>query len=116
MIGQLQTEYFFGGVTDYTGPNGLNPVMAGPTFASPWRLESVLYERTAVGAMDITLSILYNGILYDIDYVIGSTSKYYVFPNARAPHPIALSEKMKVTFRTMCFPGTHNLVINWSQI
>ena len=116
MLNSLQTEYFFADSADFTGPTGLHPVLAGPQFASPWRIESVLYMRETITAMDIILSVLHNGIIYDIDIVSGSTDQNYVFPNARVPHPIALSEKSKVTFRTVCFPGKHYLLINWSQI
>jgi hypothetical protein len=103
---------------DFSGASPGAPVMAGPQFASPYRLESVLYMRSAITPLDVFLGVLYNGVIYIVDTIGASTSKYYVFPNVRVPHPIAIGEKGKVVFSTnLCgAAGLHYVVINWSQV
>lgn len=114
---QLQTEYFTADNADFTGPTGANIVSAGPQFASPYRLESVFYTRSSVIAIDLFLGILLNGVIYTVDTLAATTTKYYVFPNQRVPHPLALHPNARVVFWTnLCGAvGRHYVTINWAQ-
>jgi hypothetical protein len=117
-MGTLQTEYFTADNADFSGPTGAASVMGGPQFASPYRLESVYYQRATTTAIDIVLAAVINGVVYILDNLAATTSKYYVFPNARVPNILAFRENARITFYTnLCAAaGKHYLVINWSQV
>jgi len=108
----LQTEYAFANGAD------LNFIVK-PPFASPWRLESILWRRSGGGvpAIDIEIQVVYQGDIFTLDKVAGTGDLSYHFPNSRVPFPIALGDKMLIIFKTTGIVACMtSVVINWSQI
>jgi len=99
------------------GANNLD-LLSGPEWASPYTLHSILYQRTKTEAIDIIVEAIVNGRALVIDRVLGTGDTYYVFPNQRAPYPIALSNGFKVRFRTdkvTAGDEDHGVFVQWAD-
>lgn len=107
----LQSEYAFANGAD------LNFIVK-PPFASPWRLESILWRRSAaVPAITLEVQVVYQGDIYILDTLAATSALSYVFPNARVPFPVALGDKMFIIFKTTGIAAcVTSVVVNWSQI
>jgi hypothetical protein len=90
---------------------------AGSMFASPYRLESILYNQSTPQSIAFTVSVRIEGVTYTLDTVAALTTGIYVFPNVRVPFPIALPEKAQILITTVGYTGAlHSAVVNWSQL
>lgn len=111
-MGAIQTDH-----QTKTGAVNVDFV-AGPNFGSTWELKSIFFQRTKTDSIDIIVEVLWGGVSYTLDLVAATGSKYYVFPNARIPCPIALDEKAKVRFRTLNTVDVNEVssaIVQWSQ-
>ena len=114
----LTTQHFSATAQDFgDGTGGTVPVLAGPQFASPFILQSIVWNRVSTNGINIVVSALSNGTVYDIDRVTGLTDRFYVFPNIRVPHPLAFNEDCRIIFSTVGeVSDLQQVLINWSQI
>lgn len=111
-MGQIQTDSQI-----KKGANNLD-LIAGANWASPYVLHSILYQRTKTEAIDIIVEAVVCGRSLVIDRVLGTGDTYYVFPNQRAPHPIALGSDFKIRFRTdkvTAGDEDHGVFVQWAD-
>lgn len=111
-MGQIQTTSQI-----ETGATNLN-FLSGPDWGSPWVLHSLLYQRKKTEAIDIIVEVIANGRALLLDRVLSTGDTFYVFPNYRVPNPIALSNGMKVRFRTdkvTAGDEDHGAFVQWAD-
>jgi len=111
-MGQIQTDF-----QAKTGANQMD-LLAGPVVASPYVVHSILYQRKKTEAINIIVEAVGGGKVFTIDRVLGTGNTHYVFPNARVPNPIALSNGFKVRFRTENVSAAdedHAVAVQWAE-
>ena len=91
---------------------------AGPQWASSYDLLSIMYIRKRTEAINIFVEVIAGGQLFVIDRVLGTGDTSYVFPNQRVPYKIALSNGMKIIFRTENVSAgdeDHSVIVQWAD-
>jgi len=92
--------------------------LAGPNYASPFVLHSILYRREKTEAIDIVIEAVMGGRVFLIDRIQSSGDQFYVFPNQRVPHTIALPNGCKIRFSTdhvSAGDEDHGVAIQWAD-
>ncbi len=77
----------------------LGAKLFGSKFHS-FSLRTLIWQRKNAGAVDLFLEMIDGDRVYVIDSVLATTSKSYVFPNARTPNKVDMVRSQKYRFRT----------------
>jgi len=103
-------------VSDIKNGSDLSTFVA-PTFASFWRLDSLMWQRADATNIVVTLKMFFGGAEYTLAKLDGTVLRFFVLPDMDLPHPLILPPGAKLLFETSgVSTGKNQVVINWSQV